>query len=367
MLAVLVSAPLACGSLLGIDSGTPRGDASTVVPGDDSSPVAAIDGSDEGSSPADGGVPVERDAATEAGCTPDLTWCNTHCGTGPDNCGQTRVCTGDGGGCPEGESCVSNVCACESDPAWCTGRCGKTTDNCGNPVDCGSSCDGGAACYSNVCGCMPDPVATTCAGKECGQATNNCNLTVNCGVSGSTACAAGDYCQANDTCCVPNDTAACSGRCQVSINNNCGVAVLCPQTCPGTQECLNTACCAPSGCSANCVDNCGVASTACCAPDAGSPPRDAGSPPPDAGGGCGVPGSPCASGCCSSLLCGQSDTCVASCGTAGASCSSSNDCCFGLSCGTGGIQPLNASPDLSSLDGGIISLHTCQTSGSISQ
>src|SRR5450432_1889326 len=76
-------ASLACGALLGVDDGTPRGDASTGGPGDSD---VTMDGSLE-----DGGLSDASDASdgtflpdggfhvdAEAGCTPDLSWCNTH-------------------------------------------------------------------------------------------------------------------------------------------------------------------------------------------------------------------------------------------------------------------------------------------------
>ena len=107
-------------------------------------------------------VPVDAGPA----CTPDLNWCTTHCGTGPDNCGQPRGCSSL---CPQGESCISNACTCTPDPTWCNGRCGKTTDNCGNDIDC-LSCEAGVTCYSNVCGCMPESPSTTCSGKQCASA-----------------------------------------------------------------------------------------------------------------------------------------------------------------------------------------------------
>jgi hypothetical protein len=340
-IALLLCAPLACGSLLGIDDGKPRGDASTIVEG--LPDVAIID------PPADGG----------ADCTPDLDWCDTHCGTGPDNCGQTRNCSAD---CPTGESCLSNVCKCQQDLTWCTGRCDKTTDNCGTGIDCGD-CEAGVECFSGFCGCMPDPLATTCAGRQCGQATNNCGLPVNCGVNHTTDCATGDYCEpVKDTCCTP-DNSACAGKCMTSITNTCGVTEPCPDTCPGNQPCVSHVCCTPDGCSAPCIDSCGQPNNACCVPDAGKPPLDAGSPPPVDAGGCAGVGAPCASGCCNGLLCGQYDTCVSSCQKLGSSCSTAaNDCCFGLSC-SAGVMPAtvdSVEPDLIISDATIGLSGTCQ-------
>ena len=366
-MALLVCAPLACGSLLGIDNGTPRGDASIL--GVD---VDVPDGdSVDGTVVADGGtysdvvtysdmyVPVDSGPV----CTPDLNWCETHCGTGPDNCGEMRGC---GSQCPQGESCVANVCRCATAPSWCNGRCDKTTDNCGNPIDC-MSCEGGATCYSNVCGCMPDPVTTTCKGQQCGAATNNCNLTVNCGVSNTTECNSGDYCMPDETCCTP-DNSACNGQCQTSIVNNCGQTVPCPKTCPNNGVCNNNVCCTPTGCGGNCVDNCGQPNSSCCP----APPPDSGTPPFEAGG-CAPPGAGCpaVNGCCQPYVCGGGGSCVSSCGTYGSICTSTKLCCYGLTCNYGGIittqsfdlvdPNLVVHPDnIMPIDGGVTLQGTCQ-------
>ncbi len=361
LVALLVGAPLACGSLLGIDSGTLRGDASTmdinVFPEDVSSSDGAV--IEDSGTYSDTYVPAESGPA----CTPDLNWCESHCGSGPDNCGQMRGC---GSECPQGESCTGNVCTCAISAGWCTGRCGMTTDNCGNPIDC-MTCDGGASCYSNACGCMPEAVTTTCAGKQCGAATNNCNLTVNCGVSNTTECASGDYCKPDETCCTP-DNSACNGRCQTSITNNCGQPIQCPKTCANSGVCNSTVCCNPTGCGGNCVDNCGTANSSCCvttSPDSGSPPQDSGSTPPvDSGGGCNPYGATCSGGCCSQQ-CGYNFTCVTACKAYGGGCSSPSDCCYGLSC-SGVASPASTAAlgvtaqGISPFDGGIVQLGTCQ-------
>jgi hypothetical protein len=355
VVALVVCAPLACGSLLGIDNGTPRGDASAVgsTVGDDSAPdVTTSDPPQDAGSRSDVGSSTDGGLGFDGhvGCTPDLNWCDTHCGTGPDNCNQMRACNTP---CPTGESCVANVCKCTFDPTWCNGRCQDTTDNCGNPINC-MQCDGGVACYSNVCGCMPESVATTCAGKQCGQAINNCNLPVNCGVNNSVNCNPGDYCnESAGTCCTP-DNSACTGKCMTSIST-CGLTVPCAM-CPGNQVCVNYACCTPTTCSAPCVDNCGQSNNACCPPpkDGGPPP-----PPPD-GGACGGPGAPCPTPCCSGLMCGYNFQCVNYCGGQGAQCSQPSDCCYGLSC-SGVVVASAAAPNLSGPDSGIVPpIGTCQ-------
>ena len=354
----------ACGSILGIDSGTPRGDASTGGPEQDvavmePADAASADGgsSNDGAS-SDGGFPFSFDA--EAGCAPDLDWCNTHCGTGPDNCGQPRACPTECGSGASFYSCnANNVCECSLDPNWCVGRCGQTKDNCGNTVVC-AGCAPNVMCYSGVCGCMPDPVATTCGSQQCGQATNNCGLPVPCGVNDSPACANGQVCQsATNTCCTPDNAAACGAQCQVSVVNNCGQTVACPSTCPNNGACLQGKCCTPTSCVGNCVDNCGQSNAACCAPppDSGSPPPDGG--PPD-GGSCAGGGYACGAGCCPGLLCGFYGSCVPMCGEPGKPCSQSSDCCYKLTCSSGIIVTSSSPQNLMPFDGGIQQLGTCQ-------
>jgi hypothetical protein len=353
MFAVLAGASMACGSLLGIDLGNPRGDASTfdadtlgdVAVDDDGSVGDDAQGSGEAGPVPDGGLRFDA-----AGCAPDLSWCNTHCGTGPDNCGVTRACPSQ---CPQGDTCsASNTCECTSDPDWCTGRCGEVTDNCGNNIGC-PGCNG-VSCLGGACGCMPDPVATTCAGKQCGQATNNCGLTVPCGVNSSTACASGEVCvAATDSCCTPNNAGACGTKCQVSVPNNCGQTIACPSTCPNNGVCLSGQCCTPTACGGNCVDNCGQPNSSCCQT---TPPPDAGGGSGDAGG-CVGPGVGCTTQTCCSSFCGYSGTCVTSCGGSHAFCSQNSDCCYGTTCSTSGIitQQLPIS-----LDGAVINKGTCE-------
>jgi hypothetical protein len=352
MLAVLTGASVACGSLLGIDLGTPRGDASTVDAGTFDVAVGDVSVGDGAQGPGEAGpIPdggVQFDA--EAGCAPDLSWCNTHCGTGPDNCGETRACPSQ---CAQGDTCssASNTCECASDPTWCTGRCGDVTDNCGNKISC-PGCNG-VSCLGGACGCMPDSVATTCAGMQCGQATNNCGLAVPCGVNNSTACTSGEVCvTATDSCCTPDNAAACGTKCRVSVPNNCGQTIACPSTCPNNGVCLSGQCCTPSACTGNCVDNCGQSNPSCCQ----TTPPDAGGGSGDAGG-CGGNGAPCTTqGCCSSF-CGYSGTCVSSCGGSQQLCTQNTDCCYGLSCSTSGVIS-QVTPI--SLDGGTVQKGTCE-------
>ncbi len=264
----------------------------------DPTPVPGMDGSGEASL-----GPPQADA-----CTPDPSWCDSHCGTGPDNCGESRQCASN---CPQNYACgAKNTCDCKSETDWCTGRCGQTADNCGNGIDCGPC---------GVDACAPESTNEACGSRRCGQATNNCGQLVNCGVLGSELCsnllqlclddggccspmsarACGDMCETSatdgcgnsiqcpiscgsgrvcvsHTCCTRTDP--CAGSCGVTLTDNCGQKVRCG--CSGSDECVSNMCCTPSGCSANCVDSCGLPSDSCC-DDAGADDADGDS---DSGG-----------------------------------------------------------------------------------
>jgi hypothetical protein len=211
LVVMAASSPMACGALLGIDPGIPFGSDASVETGAgegggssvaDSTVEAAGDAaSSDGGVLGDGGTDVsdsessidsggtQPDGEADAHCTSEVTWCNTHCGTGPDNCQQTVTCSG----CDPGDTCnTQNLCVCVPKADYCVGRCGKTVDNCNNGIDCGG-CDGGA-CTANACGCVPESATQACGKLQCGQATDNCNLTVNCGVNNTTDCPTGEDC-----------------------------------------------------------------------------------------------------------------------------------------------------------------------------
>jgi hypothetical protein len=239
-----------------------------------------------------------RDGAADTSpteCTPDPSWCDSHCGTGPDNCGQSRACASD---CAQGYACgASNTCECQREITWCSGRCGATTDNCLRPIDCGP-------CDASVCDAEPDTAA--CGSRQCGQTVNNCHQTVNCGLLGLGLCAQPlqQACLSDGGCCSPKSSAACGNQCGTFATDNCGRQVQCPSSCgsgrvcaqqacctpvdpcngacgvtmtnncgqtvqcscTGAAECAATTgkCCAPQGCSANCVDSCGLPAASCC-------------------------------------------------------------------------------------------------------
>jgi hypothetical protein len=317
-----------CSAILGLDSGKPLSD-------EDAAPDAAPDGTRPEASVAEGGFDAtltdaeapdsdamlsdaeqDQDAPADApldvthvpdvidACTPEPAWCDLHCGTGPDNCGESRVCNPE---CALGYVCgSSNFCQCQTEPDWCTARCGETLDNCGNPIDCGP-CDAGP----DVVVCAPEDIATACGAMECGQATNNCGQLVNCGPGNLSSCgSSAQFCQADGSCCTPDNAGACGTHCGAyTATNGCGQTTSCPAACGGSQvcfgescctpanpcgtscattmtdncgetvqcscqsgqECIVTTCCTPSGCSANCLDSCGVYSQACCLPEAGPP------------------------------------------------------------------------------------------------
>jgi hypothetical protein len=299
---------LACGLILGLDSGVPLTDASADAVGTpaDASSSSSEPGIDApaGDEPppltdkmptltpngVDASTPIHGDA-----CTPDPSWCDSRCGTGPDNCGEARTCPTD---CAQGYVCGnSQTCQCQREANWCTGRCGMTTDNCGASIDCGV-CDGGE--------CQAEPVKQACGTRQCGQAVNNCGQLVNCGLLNTSLCLG--LCLADGGCCTPNNNAACSNQCSTTVTNNCGQSVKCPNSCGNNRICYQNACCTPNdpcngacgvtkenscgetvscvcssseecsttgtcckatGCGGNCLDNCGLSNGSCCV-DAGS-------------------------------------------------------------------------------------------------
>ncbi len=311
-----------CGLILGLDEGVgvvPE-DASEDAPFPDATQAPPPSGHSGGSDgvgdalePSDAGQiqqmppPPGVDASPTVGCTPAASWCDNHCGNGPDNCGMARECPTN---CPQGYGCnTQNTCECQSEPSWCNGRCGNTEDNCNNPIDCGPCDDAGPQC-------APEPVRQACGSRQCGQTTNNCNQLVNCGLLGGLCLL--QVCLADGGCCTPNSSAACGTHCGTFATDNCGQQVECPSSCgsgnvcyqkscctptdpcggecgvtrvnncgqtvrcgcSGAEECVaqTNTCCTPQGCSANCVDSCGLAASSCCI-EAGPPDANA----PDAG------------------------------------------------------------------------------------
>jgi hypothetical protein len=184
---------------------------------------------------------------------------------------------------------------------------------------------------------MPDN--SICAGKCNTILTNNCGQSLQCA-----ACATGDVCLANNTCCHPS---GCGGPCV----DNCGQqnSSCCPPPPPDSG-------CTPSGCGGPCVDNCGNQNSSCC------PPPDSGGPPHD-GGSCGPPGAQCSPPCCPGLLCGYNFTCVTSCNGPGMPCNSNLDCCYSHSCSgvapAGPASAASAQPAIPLPDSGV-SIGTCQ-------
>lgn len=291
----LACAPIAvaaCGTVLGIDDGIPKGDGG----GNDATQDDSTTGDDTGDA-ADAQDSADEPDTSDSGddgdaCTPDPNWCNGHCLDSLDNCGQQRSCLD----CAFPNVCnVNHQCQCAADPNYCANRCGMTTDNCGTSIDCGS-CDGGLTCTSNSCGCVPQTESQACGSRVCGAVTNNCGQTQGCGPNGSQSCAInGEVCLSGGTCCAPNNAGACNGRCNgVLVTNSCGQQVHCPLGCPGGEVCVTSSdtCCKPDN---SCQLHPCVGTNNCeqpCACDGG--PIDA--------GGCGPTGAPCSvnGNCCSS-------------------------------------------------------------------
>lgn len=327
LLAAGACAVAGCSAILGLDSGKPRPDddaaadsalgeaspeeaslpdagydATLTDAGADAPETSPLDAAQDGDAPSDAPVVTSFFDVVDA-CTPDPSWCDLHCGTGPDNCGESRICNPE---CALGYVCgADNLCACQTEPGWCTARCGDTLDNCGNAIDCGP-CDAGGDAE-----CDPDDLDAACGSQQCGQATNSCGQLVNCGPGQLTVCGSStQFCLPDGGCCTPDNAAACGTHCGAyPAINGCGQATSCPATCGGSQvcfnescctpmdpcgsacaetvtdncgqsvqcscasgqECVGTTCCTPSGCSGDCVDSCGAASEACCVPEAGPP------------------------------------------------------------------------------------------------
>ncbi len=278
------------------------------------------DGSTSGGPQGTGGDGGVVGGPTTSTCTPDPTFCNTHCGNAKDNCGQPRTC----GECGASETCDSttNTCQCAVAPNFCSGRCGTATDNCTHQENCGG-CEAGVCSAGGACGCDPDPVATTCGSQKCGQTTNNCHQTVFCGVGGTANCAtAGDVCESStNTCCTPNNTAACAGKCNENVVNNCGQTIGCPATCTSGEVCDGTSCCTPESEATTCGSSCGVVKTNNCGQQVSC--------------GCTGSGQVCASGSC----CTPTDVCTNGheCGTGVNNCGQSISCGLCDFCSGGGI------------------------------
>jgi hypothetical protein len=356
---------IGCGSLLGIDDGLPDSDAEadSFQPGD----VVTSEGGGVGDAGTDG------DGNAEAGCT-DPTYCNTHCGTGLDNCGKSQPCTDNCHGTNDFCDASSNTCDCTQLSGFCDNKCGDWTDNCGNKVTC-NGCDGGGCtdaglcasctpngqtCGSRACGfvndgctqlpcgtnngncpnngecdagacCTPLAPSVACAGKCNAMVSDGCWGTIDC--SGTTYCGSGQVCDPSETCCtVPSN--ACGTQCQGYVAA-CGSMVPCsPSNCAAGQECdPGGQCCTPTGCGAPGQNNCGQPDPNC-APDSGD------------GGACGMPGQPCTpmpNSCCGGLYCENNGTCGPTvCGMPGGSCMGTSQCCAGLHCSNGLATPAAA-------------------------
>jgi hypothetical protein len=369
-----VAVAAACGSILGIDSGQPETDASAP---DSGSPMVGNDGSpndtgasgdDSASPPGDSGASGDgRNLACEAG-----DYCQTHCGgTDPCGVGCTDNCsTAPGWSCdPDGSTCT-----CVHDPSWCNNRCGMITDNCGRSYDCGV-CDGGQ--------CVPD--ANPCATQQCGTAIDSCGGMTTCGNAG--ACAGGGICEDGGSCCTAYGNPCSQGAVWCSsAPNGCGGHVTCPG-CPTGEQCgSNDQCSCPTltcgsscnttvsnGCSmmfcssGSCTTGiCDTTTDSCCTPNlqscmanpcgennchqpCGGTCIDGG---PE-GGTCGSVGANCSSsGECCTFSCSTNPasvtggTCETSCNAAGNPCANDTQCCYPYQCSNGtAIIPFLSPPD----------------------
>ena len=257
-------APLACGSILGIDDGTPALDGSVGDAQDSAYDVTSDVRSSDGGREAGGG-----DADADADATPckDPTYCDMHCGNGSDKCNQTQMCNDN---CSGSEVCsdASNQCVCQQLSGFCTGRCGQWTDNCDAGVTCMTPCDAGCADTGYCAGCTPNPNA--CGSAVCGTAFNGC-AKVPCGPNGGN-CPGQGQCDAG-ACCNPTlQSVACAGYCNGAMRpDNCGGTYTCDFTtyCAAFQVCDVNTCCTPNPdpCGGKCTgfasDGCGNNNIVC--------------------------------------------------------------------------------------------------------
>jgi hypothetical protein len=133
-------------------------------------------------------------------CTP-LKCSGSRCGTLSDGCGAVLNC---GNTCKAPAVCggggEANKCGCTaktcSQAGW---QCGSGPDECGNTRTCpqctgGNNCDPNHKCVGGAC------VKLTCqtAGWECGSGSDGCGGTLSCGsCPGSVG---NDHCKSNHTC-----------------------------------------------------------------------------------------------------------------------------------------------------------------------
>jgi len=145
------------------------------------------------------------------------------CGSVSDKCGSTSSCGAFAGSCDtsggwDNRFCDAGFHQCSCTASSCSSQypsrtCGSVSDKCGGSSSCGtctdypgySFCDAGAY----TCDCTdsyPDYRYCGDHGYDCGAL----NITDNCGVNRDIdctaavgACASGDYCISNHTCCTP--------------------------------------------------------------------------------------------------------------------------------------------------------------------
>jgi hypothetical protein len=314
---------IGCGSILGIDDGLPEVDAEV----DSFQPDDVV--TSEGGGVGDAG----NDGDAEAGCT-DPTYCNTHCGTGIDNCGASQPCADNCHGANDFCDASSNTCDCNQLSGFCTNKCGDWTDNCGNPVTC-NGCGGGGCTDAGLCAsCTPN--GQTCGSRQCGFVNNGCTQ-LPCGTNNGN-CPSNGECDAG-TCCTPlAPSFACAGKCNTTVSDGCWGTIDCIGTtyCDGgtTGQVCDTSgqCCTPKGCGAPGYDTCGQPDPSCM-PDGG----------PE-GGSCGTVNQSCTpvpNTCCSGLYCENDNVCgTMFCSGPGGPCMGSSQCCAGLHCSNGLAAPL---------------------------
>jgi hypothetical protein len=111
----------------------------------------------------------------------------------------TTTCGDCNTACLDGQACIAGTCVSSCVPD-CTGKtCGD--NGCGG--SCGS-CPEGTTCLDDVCDCEPQPVA--CGPNDCGPLVDNCDAIVG-------ECTGGCTCVESYQACTPGVTRCCSGSC----------------------------------------------------------------------------------------------------------------------------------------------------------
>lgn len=287
-------------------------------------------------------------------CYPDETCCSGtcirwKCGECPNACASAEiVCCGLVGQevcCPEGQTCVGNVCY------GCTPPCSESQDCCdevctevGTDTDCSgcdNACGEGTKCCDKVCTATGTDTNCSDCGDACAEGQSCCDdlcteigTDTNCSGCGD-ACTGGKCCEGvcKETQTDNENCGDCENVCDTAASEKCvdGTCVTCDPPCTGLDVCCDLTCCkvccdgiccasgkfCVAGVCTGCEPECLGAGETCCASagPAGPEPEE------------GQAGACCPSGvvCCNGNCCGD--------GTASMYCCDNKTCCYeGITC-----------------------------------